>query len=350
VGSSGFTPAIILAISVLTRDVEVRGFGTESWIRWGRLLRGPTFATGAERRLGGGIVALTTGDRLRKLISTRSGRLDCVRQSWPVSLEQLAAEHRARWSLSLEVGAPEALMDRLAARIRPEQEYLEQLLELLGVLRELNAEGMAQTWPRGLNAWVVPTPRVARRALDAICPEGKVVVFGVFAGGELWTALAARRRASGFDCILGPEELRPEMGLLSGDWTRDYRHLARAAEGKLGELALGCFGERDTVARLVRRAVPGDWSLAVAARDIILAPAGPAVAIPLGLDMGRAALLGLRELTERLGVGSLFRADGPLAPAVDRLKELSLGDSNLPRLLGFDPFELIRRLLSRDDG
>ena len=84
---------------------------------------------------------------------------------------------------------------------------------------------------------------MVRRAVDAVCADGKAIALGMFKDEELWTALVARRRGDGFDVIAGPDELRPAMGLLSGDWRRDYRHLVRAAEERYAPLAFGCFAE-----------------------------------------------------------------------------------------------------------
>jgi hypothetical protein len=139
------------------------------------------------------------------------------------------------------------------------------------------------------------------------------------------------------------------MGLLSGDWRRDYRHLARAAEMRAGPLALGCFGEVETLRRLGHDPTPGAWAAAVAARDVVLAPVTPAVAVPLGIDVGRFALSAVRDLAERMGAGAWFGPESPLSPALDRVRGLHL-DRDLKSLLGFDPWELLRRLISRDRG
>ena len=137
----------------------------------------------------------------------------------------------------------------------------------------------------------MPHERVLVRALDALCPEGKVMLLGVFEDGALFTAIVARRKGHGFDLLLGPEKLRSEMGLVSGDWRRDYRHLARAAERAAGPLALGCFGELETLRDLRplprhRALGPRRWLRGTS----FLSPAVPAVALPLGIDVGRAAL------------------------------------------------------------
>ena len=103
------------------------------------------------------------------------------------------------------------------------------------------------------------------RAVDSLCGEGQVLVLGAFKEGSLWTALVLRRGRRGFDVIGGPQDLRRAMGLLSGDWRRDVRHLMSAVEDRYGPLALGCFGEAEITCHRPRggaNAHAGGWSRA----------------------------------------------------------------------------------------
>jgi len=219
------------------------------------------------------------------------------------------------------------------------------------VLRELESENRVRFWPWRLDQWHVPSERMLLRAFDAFCPAGRAVLLGVFDRGEVATCLAARRRGTGFDWIVGPDELRNEMGLVSGDWTRDYRHLARAVESRIAPLSIGCFGEMTTFRRLAADTSPGAWAAAVASRDVILSPIVPAVAIPLGIDAGRAAMAAMRGLAERLGRGGWRDQRALLSPALERVRELTgrevFGEGGLEGLLGFDPFAFLEKALGR---
>jgi hypothetical protein len=342
---------------VLTRDVRLEGFTTSDWVRLGDVLRPrsprprehdsaavPARVSAPGPR--GGIIAVTTGPRLRKLLSTQQGRLDPGLEPWPTPLPELAKRHRVRWALELGTGALDELMDRFAVRLKREQDFSAQVLEFAAALRELEAEGAVRLWPR-LDQWPTPSERILLHALEAFCPDGKAVMLGVFAHGELATCLVMRRRGSGFDLVVGPDELRNEMGLTSGDWTRDYRHLARAAERRVAPLSLGCFGELSTFQDLASRSSPGAWAAAVAARDVILSPVVPAVAIPLGIDAGRAAVVAMRELAEHLGASSWLEQATLRYPVLERVRELYSGERDLRALLGFDPWTLLRKLASR---
>lgn len=135
--------------------------------------------------------------------------------------------------------------------------------------------------------------------LETFCPNDRAAVIGIFERGELWTSVAFSRRDGVIDVVLGKNALREGMGLLSGDFRRDYRHLARAAEERLGNLALGCFAERETLEKLISAPSPGSWARAVAVRDVIISPFPAFMALPLGLDAMKAAMVVLQSLTER---------------------------------------------------
>jgi hypothetical protein len=332
---------------VLTRDVRFEGFTHAQWVLLGDAFR-PGTAAVAMPSSRGGVVAVTSGGTLRKLVGTRLGRLDPGAEPWPSPLPELAARHGARWAIELPVGSLEELADRFADRIQREQDYLAQVLELLHVVKDLEAEGALSVWPWRVADWPVPSERALVRALDLLCPNEKAIVLGVFDGGELATCLVARRKGNAFDRLVGPEELRAEMGILSGDFRRDQRHLVAAAERSIAPVALGCFAELSTLKALAGSREAGAWARAVAAQDVVIAPWMPGVAVPLGVDVGRAALRGLKALAQSVGAAHLLSRDGPIAQAVLGLERPPWLDQDLRAFLGFDPLKLLGRLLSRD--
>ncbi len=329
---------------MITQDVSFEGFTATDWQRLADVFRAPGEASDdvAAVPMGprGGVVAVTTGNRLRKLVHTKRGRLDLASAEWPMKLPELAGRYESSWAVELSAGALEELVERFSERLRPRQEYLEQALELARALRELEAEGLIAMWPKRFADIPVPGPRVISTALDTLCGEGKAIALGVFRHGELYTGLVARRRGLGFDRIVGPDELRSQMGLLSGDFRRDYRHFAAAAERTVGPLSLGAFGELLTFQSLAQDPAPGAFALAVASRELLISPASPALALPLGLDVGRAAFAGLRGLAERFGAG------GALSPMLGRAEAFVSRD--LSALLGFDPWGVLVGLFERD--
>jgi hypothetical protein len=329
---------------VITPDVSFEGFTATDWQRLADVFRAPGQSgdalgadSGGSR---GGVVAVTTGNRLRKLLHTQRGRLELAGAQWPMKLPELAGRYDSSWAVELSAGALEELVERFSERLRPEQGYLEQALELARALRELEAEGLVAMWPKRFADIPVPGSRVISTAFDLLCGEGRTLALGVFRHGELYTGLVARRRGLGFDRIVGPDELRPQMGLLSGDFRRDYRHFAAAAERDVGPLSVGAFGELLTFQALAKDPAPGAFALAVASRELLISPASPALALPLGLDVGRAAFAGLRGLAERFGAG------GALSPMLGRAEAFVSRD--LSALLGFDPWAALVGLFERD--
>jgi hypothetical protein len=235
-------------------------------------------------------------------------------------------------------------MERFGARARRDQDLLSQALSLVGIVREMLVEGALEGWPMRLHGVPLPSDAMVRKALDAVCADGHAVVLGTFERGELWTAFVARRRGGAFDLLVGPDALRPAMGLLSGDWRRDYRHLVRVVEEEYAPLALGCFAEVETFRALEVDPRPGAWGRAVALRDIVLSPMPVAVGLALGFDGARYAAHGLRVLSDR------FDPFGLLEPLLERARErlrAAAGDKDITRILGFDPMAILRALLKR---
>jgi hypothetical protein len=290
------------------------------------------------------VVAVHAGGALLKLVHTEVGRLrlDDARRSFPCSAEALARDHHASWSAVLEAGTLEAIMDRFAERARRGDDLTVQTISLLQIAREEALAGRIEIWPGRLRGVPIPSPPMVRGTLDSVCPVGRTMVLGLFEGGELWTSIALRRGVGGFNLVLGPDEVRSDMGLLAGDWRRDYRHLSRAVEDRASPLALGCYAEVETLRKLEVDPTPGAWARAAALRDIILSPLPAPLAIPLGVDAGWAAWSALRSVAERLD------PVGVVAPAMAALRDVTAGNRDVKDVLGFHPLELLRKMLSRE--
>ncbi len=345
---------------MLTADVRFEGWTTDDWIRFVHLWQPRAAPERESTRPRGGVVVVHEDGRVLKLLHTRRGRLDpalatppegadpasrtlALRQGQPSALVPLARAQNTSWALALRTGALEEVMERFGARVRRGDDLTAQSLLVVGVVRELIDEGAIATWPQRLRGVPVPTPQVVRRTLDALVGDGRCIALGLFDGGELWTSFVARRRGVAFDMLAGPEELRPALGLLSGDWRRDYRHFARAVEDRYGPLGFGCFADLATLRALQTDGRAGAWSRAVAVRDVVIAPMPAAVGVALGVDTARYALRGLRVLTERV---TPLAAVGPLLDAA-RARVAKATGKDVGGLLGFDPMAALRALLQR---
>src|ERR1700722_15173739 len=209
---------------VLTPDARFEGFTAEDWQRFLNLFQPQATPERELSRPRGGLFVIHDGTRLRKVLHTSKGRAPAG-GSWPVPLGELAAAHHADWVVAAHTGALDECMERFGARAVRGQDFLSQALTLVAIVREMLVEGALEGWPRRLHGVPLPSDTMVRKALDVVCPDHHAVVLGTFHGGELWTSFVARRRGGAFDLLAGPDGLRPQMGLLSGDWRRDYRHL-----------------------------------------------------------------------------------------------------------------------------
>jgi hypothetical protein len=344
---------------LLTHDVRFEGWTTDDWLRFLRLWQPRATADKEPTRPRGGVIVVHEDGEVLKLLHTRLGRLDptagapppsqagaraiALSAGHPSALGTLARAHHASWALAMRLGALDEVMERLGARVRRGDDLTAQSLLLVGIARDMIAEGAIASWPQRLRGIPVPTPQVVRRTLDALCADGRAIALGLFDAEGLWTAFVARRRGPAFDLIAGPDELRPALGLLSGDWRRDYRHLARTVEERYAPLGFGCFAELSTFRCLQTDGRPGAWSRAVAVRDVVIAPMPAAVGLALGVDGARYALEGLKLLTGRIAP---FAAIGPMIDAA-RSRVARTTGKDVGALLGFNPLAALRALLQR---
>ncbi len=320
---------------MFSADLQVLDFTAQDWLRLPELFRDPSKSPAHSP---GGIIAVRRAERIVKVISTVRGRLPPP-ETGQASAQALAEQHQAKFAIVLSTLALEQLGDRFARRLERGQSFHAQVEAFVGGMRELEQEGEAELWPTRFADWPLPTERAFENALDLLCADGKALVLGAFDSGELYTAVALRRRGRAFDMIMGPDRLRRDMGLLSGDFTRDYRYLSAAVEARLGPIAAGCYAELATFQRLAAQPAAGAWASAVAARDVVLTPMTPGLAVPLGIDAGRAALGFARAVASRLGVLQGLRGKTQLADTLGRA--YAFVENDVRHYLGFDPWRLL---------
>lgn len=328
-------------------DIRFEGFSAADWQRFLTLFQPASadLVKDAKPRPRGTIVAIHDHGRLRKLLHTQVGRLrlDDAKRDWPLSAAELASRHDTSSALCIQSGALEHIMETLGALIQRHDDFTTQTLSLLTLLRQQIELGRIDLWPKPLADVPTPTHGMVEGSIDLVCPKGKTMLLGLFHGGTLWTSIALKRGSKGIELVLGPHDLRAEVGLLSGDMRRDHRHLARAVADRCGPLSLACFSEYTTFRSLEVDPTPGAWALAVAVRDVVLHPVPAAMAIPLGIDAGRAAFSALRSVTSRIDPAGIFN------PAWTAIVDVASGARKAEDAFGFNPLEILRRLLSRDE-
>jgi len=235
-------------------------------------------------------------------------------------------------------------MERFGARLKRTDDLTAQALLVVNIVREMLLEGSIERWPKRLQGVPPPTDPMVRRAIDAICADGHAMALGLFRHGELYTAAIARRRGPGFDVLAGPEDVRIRMGLISGDWRRDYRHLARAVEEQYAPLAFGLFAEVERFRELQVDMRPGAWGRAAVVRDIVLSPMPVAIRLALGADGARFAFESFRTV---VGRSDALRRFEPFMQSARKRLGSAAGDRDVAGTLGFDPLAALRALLRR---
>lgn len=310
---------------------RIEGFEEVHWTRWGEALGVGPSAPGAD-----GLVLITDGDeRLLRLLHSRKGPLPPQGVRFPGSLAQIASDHGCSWLLQLSMEDAKALAAESWAR-RSDQDYLARLLSLWGALQDLQSEGRLESFPHRLDRWPALVD-LAPRGLASLCPDDHVAVAAIWRGTRLSTALAFRRRRGRIDRIVGPAVLQEAMGLVSGDWTRDYRYLSQAVERHLGSLGLGFFAQEAAARELSRRGDAAAWARAVATRDVIVSPMSAGMALSLGVDLGRTVLRRARDFVSGRGFG------GWIPPELGPLFESEAHRPDLRDLLGVDAFSLLEQ-------
>jgi len=293
---------------MLTWDVRLEGFDTQDWLSLWTILNP---AAGAVRPAtdSGGIVAIHERRALRKLLHTRRGAMDRTGHPWPMTAQNLAAMHGARWALVLEHGALDTVMENVADRMRPDDDLLDQVLTAWQVVRELARARKLDVWPGSLRTVPVPTKEIITRAMDLFVPDQHVIVIASWDGPRLQTSMAVRRAGAGFDRVIGPDDLRRELEPAPGDMRAAHRKLCGAIAGRLGAVSLGLSADTAVWATMGAEGEPGRWARLVTAGAVVIEPMPVGVAIPIAVDAGRVAYGTLRSVARRLGAG---RRDDPL--------------------------------------
>jgi hypothetical protein len=335
--------AVYAVLPMLTADARFEGWNTDDWTRFIELWapRAPEPDVDASRARGG-LLAIHEGGKLRKLLHTRRGRIEPM--GWPVPLDELARAEGASWAASIQKGALEEIMERFGARAKRGDDLTVQVLAFLQIVRAMMREGQLELWPHRLRGLPLPNEAMVRRAVDALCGDGRAVCLGLFHEGALHTSFVARRRGRGFDVIAGPDELRRDLGALSGDLRRDFRKLVRAAEERYAPLAFGCFAEVSRFRELLLDGRPGAWSRAVLLRDVVLSPMPAPIALAVGFDGARYAFDRVKV------VSSAIDPFGFVEPALRAARKrigAAVGGKDLEGVLGFDPIAALRALLRR---
>jgi hypothetical protein len=296
-----------------------------------------------------GTLVLVIGASGRVLAArhTRRGRVKGLTYDGPASLPSLAASHGARRVLVIREGALEDLTQRASARFDRHDDYAAQWLHVIRAVRNAIDAGAIDLHPRPLAAIPIPSAQVLSRAVDAVLPDDRAMILGVFSRTTPWTLVALRRAEGEIDRIVGPDVILRWTGPLGGDFRRDHRLISDAIAQHLAPVHLGIFADEADIKTLLRDETPGAWARAVVARDIIVQPTPPYVAVALAADGMRAAAKRTETwLSESSRVRDVL---GQLAPLASFVRGRAAEVASVTQILGFDPLKLLAAWLERTD-
>ena len=350
---------------MIAADIRIEGFDARSWTNLLSLFAPPVTERpkhpprssdapeideadlAGEPAHGTLFVVVTPGGRVLTARHTREGRVRGLVYTGPGSLATLGRTHGASRVVVMREGAIEEIVQRASARFERHDDYLTQWVSVIRAVRDAIEAGLVEVWPRPLANVPVPSAQLIARALDAVLPDERTAVIGVFSGAVPWTLVALRRSGGEIDRIVGPDVISRWTGPLGGDFRRDHRILSEAIGRHLAPVHLGIFADERELRAVLRDARPGAWARAVMSRDVIVQPTPPYVAVALAADGMRAAAQRTETWMEGKAVREMLTRVAPLASFVrGRAAEVA----SVTQLLGFDPLKLLAAWLERTDG
>ncbi len=322
--------------------IRILDLDPREWKNLVRFLSTPAPLPGAEgARRSGGLFVLHAGSHVLKAIHTGRGRVGEIPWEGAGALKALARAQGVRWVAAIEDGALDELMHRVQERVRMDQDSLDQGLEWAKAFRELLQEGRIAVHPRPLEGVPIPQASTLTRAFDLALPNDRTAVAYLFDGPEVWTSIVIRKSKGLIDLVAGhralglhPAEVRSFL---------DYPRILEAVRRRFGEPHAGFFAERRVVERLFADPRPGTWARAYALREVIVEPMTPWAGVLLGSGVVLEAYDRSKKLLSRLDLLGLAQ---PLARAA---REKLTSTVDFKQILGFDPFEVLDRLIRLED-
>lgn len=322
--------------------IRIVDLDPREWKNLLRFLSTPAPLPGPEgARRSGGLVVLHAGGKVLKAVHTERGRVASLAWEGPDALKALARAQSARWVVAVEGDALDELVHRVQERVRMEDSSLQQGLVWAHVVRELLEERRIVVHPRPLAGVPIPQASTLLRALDLALPDDRTAVAYLFDGPDVWSSIVIRKSKGVIDLVAGHRAL----GLHHAEIRSflDYPRILDAVRRKFGEPHAGFFAERRTVERLFADPRPGTWARAYALREVIVEPMTPWAGVMLGSGVVREAFDRSRKLLSRLDPLGLAQ---PLARAA---RERLSASVDFKQILGFDPFEVLDRLIRLED-
>lgn len=318
---------------VLAPDLQFVDVDGMHWARFlGLFLR--SWAAGGGEESGasarpGSLFVFVDGGRVLRALLTGAGEIDPARIPWRgpgTDLEPIRRAHGAVRVVVLDEGALARLVEEAERRLAPGQDYVEQILHLLGAWRARVGDGIWME-PRRLSRFQVPSYDAVQRTFDQLWPDGRTLVFYLIdeEADEVYTSLILGKRKGDLSLVTTHLAVADEARIGRG-WRRQCRDVLRTVSEWFGPPHIGLFASVESWRR-VSGGPRGILAREIARRHVIVDPA------PLWLLtlIGGSAALGIAE-----GAASIL---GRFVPHEWQARLKSLAPF---APLGLDPVELWR--------
>lgn len=301
-----------------------------------------------------GLVLLTRAGRPAALADVRQGFVPLP--AWLTReavvdrevLRRLRREHRATWAVAAGAAALRRLDAALSRAFDPSGDLLDCLLPLAGEVRAARQAGELLFAPALLDDVPIPTAAQVRSAFDLVLPDDRTALFYAFGPQGLSFGLVAEKRRGRLVCMAGHDALGG-IAVRGAQWRAAVPRILQETALRFAPPAVGVFGDEAAMRRIVFGTEPAALPRALAAREVILDPLPPWLAVLLGLDTAAKAAGTARSLLRRFDPLGLAERLDPVRLAGDLQKRLGV-ENPLTRALGFDPLAVLARLQQWRDG
>ncbi len=246
---------------MLDENIKVVDIDALHWLHLFELLSGRAFdeRKGEKgRKKPARLFVIHEQGKVLKALDSEQGLItDKLRHIDLSGLEKLEELFGAGTIFLVERGAPRRFMQVVQRRLSLSQNYIEQLLEMYQVFRQMVESREFYIHP--------PLPlRDIRYAglfnlFKLALPEDKLVVLVVFSGEHkdlsslpIYTSLIFRVRKGHFIDLLTTTDHLARFGLSVSNWRQDYHRVIRLCEQRLGEVFLGIFTSLSAIIELQR--------------------------------------------------------------------------------------------------
>lgn len=268
---------------MITPGFRFEGFSANDWSRLLSLTSPDSVVQPSQSHARLWVMADADGEVLRANHSV-FGRLGGLPRVSARDLKPLALAHGVNQVVFVREGASEALAEAFQARVRPDDDWLDQWLLILQEVRVLQRDGALGVWPDPSAKLPVPSRRAVLRAMDLVWPAHRSVLIATSTRGEPDAFALIARGATVIDRVVGPDALPELIGMDFAEVFAAPQMAVDALAHRFAPVHAGVFAERQVLSPLLTTYRPGQWARAAARGHLRLVPAPHFATAALALD------------------------------------------------------------------